>query len=574
MADDNAATRIALPEKHDDTRSSSRSGEGGIVNFDQMLRRLSATAGALSGKQLATLAIAFVAVVSLTIGSAYYINTPNYSVLFSDMDTDAASAVVTKLKEQKVAYTLDDGGRTVRVPQGRVDELRLDLASQGMPGSGHVGFELFDRTAFGVTDFLEHVNYRRALEGELARTISTIGEVAGARVHIAMPQPSLFIGREQQTKASVVLKLKNNRQLAPATVTAITGLVAASVESLRPESVVLIDNFGRPLSRPADAADDQADGVPLERQQRIEHDLTGRVASMIEPIVGVGRVRVNVSAKLKSATQEETEERFDPAPVVRSHQSVMQSTGTPTGAAGVAGTRSNLPPDPANPADRPETLAAPAAAAKSTAQHVAETTNYEVGKLTRHNMQPRGDIAKLSVAVVLDDDRTVDEKGVPHSQARPAPELKKIHDLVAAAVGLDTERGDQLTVENIPFEETPVETAPVVPIWREYAPQAFEVGRVLGIVVIGIFAVFSIIRPLVRGSLPGHGVQLLPTAGGVIGAPRSVQDLEAEIDAELANLAPGARRLPVLTKRVSALTQREPENAARLLRTWLTEDEK
>ena len=151
------------------------------MNIEQFFARLKAAAEALSGKQLGSLSVAFVAAVSLTIGSAYWLNTPNYGVLFSDMDSESASSVITKLKADKIAYAIGDGGKTIRVPETRVDELRLQFASQGMPGSGHVGFEIFDKTAFGVTDFLEHVNYRRALEGELARTISTISEVAGAR---------------------------------------------------------------------------------------------------------------------------------------------------------------------------------------------------------------------------------------------------------------------------------------------------------------------------------------------------------------------------------------------------------
>src|SRR5262245_8967229 len=281
------------------------------MNIEQFFARLRAGAEALSAKQLVSLTFAFLAVVALTIGSAYWLNTPNYGVLFSDMDSDSASSIIAKLKEQKVPYAIDEGGRTIRVPTTRVDELRLELAGQGMPGSGHVGFEIFDKTSFGVTDFLEHVNYRRALEGELARTISTISEVAGARVHIALPQPSLFVGREQPTKASVVLKLRHNRHLQPATVNAITGLMAASVESLKPESVVIIDNYGRPLSAAGPQASEN-DGVPLERQQRIEQDLTTRLVAMLEPIVGVGRVRINVNAKLQSETQEQTEERWDP----------------------------------------------------------------------------------------------------------------------------------------------------------------------------------------------------------------------------------------------------------------------
>ena len=537
------------------------------MNLQSFFSRLKTATDTLSARQLVTLSIAFVAVVSLTIGSAYWLNTPTYGVLFSDMDGESAAAVVTRLKNEKVAYTIDNGGKTIRVPANRVDELRLAFASQGMPGSGHVGFELFDRTAFGVTDFLEHVNYRRALEGELARTISTIAEVAGARVHIAMPQPSLFTGRDQPTKASVVLKLRNNRQLQPSTVNAVTGLVSASVESLRPESVVIIDNFGRPLSRPENS-ETEVEGVPLERQQRIERDLSTRVIGMLEPIVGAGRVRVNVSATLKSDTQEETEERWDPTPVIRSHQSVSQGSTGAAAAQGVAGARSNLPADP----NKPETAAPPSAPAVAPGAHLAETTNYEVSKLTRHSLQPRGDIARLSVAVVLDDERPAGGEGGSQPKPRTPADIQKIHGLVAAAVGIDTERGDQVTVENIAFEEPTAEELTSPSAWQRYGPQVLEVGRILGIVVIGLVAVFAVVRPLMRSSLsPAPAPQLAPAAVGA--APRTVQELEAELQAQLES-GQNQARMPALTRRAAALTEREPENVARLVRTWLTEDER
>jgi flagellar M-ring protein FliF len=550
------------------------------MNIEQFFARLKAGAEALSGKQLVSLSLAFLAVVGLTIGSAYWLNTPNYGVLFSDMDTESASSVVAKLKEQKVPYEIDEGGKTIRVPTTRVDELRLELAGQGMPGSGHVGFEIFDKTAFGVTDFLEHVNYRRALEGELARTISTISEVAGARVHIAMPQPSLFSGRDQPTKASVILKLRNKSQLAPQTVTAITGLVSASVESLKPESVVIIDNFGRPLSRTQDP-DDGGSAVGIERQQRIERELSTRVITLLEPIIGAGRVRVNVTAKLNSDTNEETEEKWDPTPVVRSQQTITQTAGgiAPLAPQGVAGSRSNLPPDPSKPEEAK--AAASLSSVPSGAAHAAETTNYEVSKLTRHSLQPRGDITKLSVAVLLDDDRPA-TSGDPQQPATAKPrapeEIQKIHGLVAAAVGFDADRGDQLTVENIAFEETPIETVAPPGLWQKFGPQVMEAVRVLGIVALGVLALFGVIRPIVKGSLAA-GVPAVAAKGTAVAVakaggsiPRTVQDLEAEMDAQLA--VTGPQRMPVLTKRVAALTQREPENAAHLLRTWLAEDER
>ncbi|NOT26430.1 MAG: flagellar M-ring protein FliF [Acidobacteria bacterium] len=568
------------------------------MNPEQLFARLNAAASSLSGRQIVTLAFAFVSVVGVTIASAYYLNTPSYGVLFSDMDPESAGAVVTRLKAAKVQYVLDDGGRTVKVPVSRIDELRLDVAAQGMPGSGRIGFEIFDRTSFGVTDFMEHVNYRRALEGELARTISTIAEVAGARVHVAMPPASLFVGQSQPTTASVVLKLRQNRQLSPATVSAITNFVAASVESLRPESVVVIDNFGRPLSRPQAAPDDMGGTEQLERQQTLERDLSVRLVSLLEPIVGPGRVRVNVNAKLETNTREETEEVWDPTPVIRSQQRTSQTSNSPNpGAAGVAasaaaaasgggsvpgvvGARANLP---ANPNAPPAAAAAPGQAAPMMASSTvgnsstSEVTNYEVSKLTRHVIQPQGQIARLSVAVVLDDNRAPAEgaaEGQTTATPRSAEEIQKIRDLVSAAVGFDAMRGDQLTVENIAFEEPPVEEIVPVPVWERYEPQAFEAVRIIGILLLGAFAFFGVIRPMIAGALrPAQALKRGAIAAG--GQVRTVEDMESEIEAELQNgNAAASRRLPVLTRRVATLSEKEPENTARLLRAWLTEEER
>jgi flagellar M-ring protein FliF len=552
------------------------------VNPQDLLTRFKASAAGLSTRQIAVLAAAFLTVVGIVIASAYWLNAPTYDALFSDLDGEAANTVVQRLKTAKVPYRLEDGGRTVKVPSGKVDELRLDVASQGMPASG-VGFEIFDKTSFGVTDFMEHVNYRRALEGELARTIGSISEVAGARVHIAIPQPSLFVGQERPTTASVVLKLRQNRQLAPSTIHAITSLVAGSVESLRPEAVVVIDNFGRPLAATSRDEDGSSTGQ-MERQQRIEQELTTRVVSLLEPIVGEGRVRVNVSAKIATDTQEETEERWDPMPVLRSRQTTSQQTGaSPTSPTAAAGARSNLPTGAGA-----ASVIAPALPGAPGNSSVSETANYEVGRFTRHRVQPQGQIARLSVAIVLDDARpparpTAPAQGgqpaappaPPKSNPRTPAEIQKIHDLAAAAVGFDPMRGDQLTVENIAFEETPVEDIPTPPVWVRYQPQAFEVGRILMVLVIALVALLVVVRPMVRGvagvPVTGDGV----IVNGIM-QPRTVQDLEHEIDAQLEAEANSVqpRKLPALTRRAASLAEKEPHNAARLLRAWLTEEQR
>ncbi|MGE3490806.1 MAG: flagellar basal-body MS-ring/collar protein FliF [Vicinamibacterales bacterium] len=551
------------------------------MNPDQLLAPLKRLGSTLTPRQLATLAAAFIGVVGVVAGSAYWMNTPSYTLLYADLDPESANAVVAKLKTAKIDYVLDDGGRAVRVPMERVDELRLDMAAQGLPTTGRIGFEIFDRTAFGTTEFLEQVNFRRGLEGELGRTIGTIAEVASARVHIALPKASLFTGDNEQAKASVVLKLRNNKPLAPSTVAGIAGLVAASVESLRPESVVIIDTFGRPLSPRAGAEDEVTGGQPLERQQRLERDLSAKVVALLEPVVGPGHVRVNVSARLNGNSQEETEERWDPTTVIRSRQSSTDATSV-SGAAGVAGARANTPL-PVGQAPKPVVSPAPVMAGRS-----SETTNFEVSKLTRHTVAPRGQLARLSVAVILDDVRTTakDAEGRTQTTTKPrdAGEVERIKNLVAAAVGLDSDRGDQLTVENISFGEVPVEDVVDPSLWQriappvtDYAPQAV---RLLGILLMATFAFSMVLRPMVRAAFPAPAMLGAAAAppGGLPQVVRTVADLEGEIEAELdASTTPTsaeARRLPVLTKRIARKAETEPEQMARLVRSWLIEEDR
>lgn len=556
----------------------------------QIFARLSALTSSLSGRQLASLAGAFVLVVGIVAGSAYWVNKPTYALLFADMEVEDAGQMVTRIKALKVPYQLDPGGRSIRVPAERVDELRLELSSQGLPGSGRVGFEIFDRTAFGATEFLEQVNYRRALEGEIARTISTISEVSNARVHIAMGRETLF-GEPRPAKASVVLKLRGARGLSAGTISGITNLVAASVEGLRPEAVVVLDSFGRPLAKPGEEGDDPLGAAQLEKQQRIEREMSSRVVALLEPVVGVERVRVNVAVKLNPQSQEETEERWDPNTVLRSHQTTsdLSVAGSSVAGAGtaVAGSRANLPVSPAAAAAQAAQPVTSATGPSST--RTAETSNYEVSRTTRRTVMPPGDIQRLSVAVILDDDQqttsaqdgTVTAKRVP----RTPEDLQKIQGLVSAAVGLEPDRGDQLTVQNVSFEEpapaAPEEPKTVIQRVQEYTPQIWEGTRVVMIMVIALVALLFVVRPMLSSattmalSAPATaGAQAVLPSGQ---APRTVADLESEIEARLdAAAAQGAegRRLPVLTKRVTAISDSEPENVAKLLRGWIAEGER
>jgi flagellar M-ring protein FliF len=544
------------------------------VDPTQLFLRLKSLAGALTTAQRLSLAGAFVAVLAIVGGSAYWMQQQDYTLLFADMDAEAAGQVVTRLKKDKVPYVLDGGGRAIRVPASKVDELRLEFASDGLPSSGRIGFEIFDRTAFGATEFLEQVNYRRALEGEIARTISTLSEVSSARVHIAMARPSLFASREQPAKASVVLKLRANRPLGGSTVQGITNLVASSVEGLRPESVVIMDSFGRPLAKPQAGEEEPLGGAQMERAQRVERDLTAKVVALLEPIVGASGVRVNVSARLDASSEEATEERWDPEErVIRSRQvSGDAATLAASAAQGLAGTRSNLPPPvpPGQNAPPPAPAAASAANPPVLPGRGSETTNYEISRTTRHTVRPRGDLARLSVAVILDNEqvstKNADGTLALSSKPRSAEQLQKITGLVAAAVGLDTERGDHLTVENVPFEETAVEQPVPATIWQRYAPQAVDGFRTVAPLALGVLAFLFFVRPLMRRVMAQP--VLAPALTGQ--QARTVAEIEAQLDEKSGE----HMKLPVLTKRVSALTTTEPEHAARLIRMWIGEDQR
>ncbi len=549
----------------------------------QLLSRLRTLFSAFSTTQLVTLAGTFVLVVSIVAGSAWWLNAPTYVLLFSDMDAESAQQVVTRLKNAKIPYQLDEGGRGIRVPQDQVDELRLELSAESLPASGRVGFEIFDRTAFGATQFLEQVNYRRALEGEIARTIGTITEVSHARVHIAMGKDTLF-GEPRPAKASVVLKLRGTRPPSAATINGIGNLVASSVEGLRPEAVVILDSYGRPLARPQDDERDPMGTAQMERQQRLEREMSARVVALLEPVVGPDRVRVNVAIKLDPKSLEETQESWDPNTVVRSRQASADQANGGNGVATVAGARGNAPVSPDAPAPPQQATAGPNSSRSS------ETTNFEVSRTTRHVLQPPGDVARLSVAVILDDDQTTKQNQDGSTQLvrkpRTPEELQKIQALVAAAVGLETERGDHLTVENVAFDEPVVEQGVPPSVLEKYSPQIREGSRIAVVALLGVIALFVFVRPLMRKAGVSPAAKELAAAVAAVPAlampapgqgPRTVAELENEIDEELNAITAQyaeSRRLPVLTRRVSSVTINEPESVAKLLRQWIADTER
>lgn len=533
-----------------------------------LLQIRTAVASVGQGPALA-IAATFVLVVGGIGGTAYWAGRPTWALLATDVDAEAMNGVVERLRALKIEYALDPGGRTVRVDASRVDELRMQLAAEGLPASGRIGFELFDRTLFGATELTEKVNFQRALEGELARTIGSLGSVAAARVHLALPRASLFAEQVQPAKASVVLRLTSGRGLAASEVDGIVRLVASSVEGLSPESVTVIDTSGRRLSRLADPADAAPDRGRFDRQQQIERDLAARVVALLEPVVGVGRVRANVSATLKSDSEDETEERWDPTAVVRSRQSTIEADGRQL-AQGAAGARANLPADP------PAPVAAPTPPPALSNNRSSEVTNYELSKITRRRVSPPGQLSRLSVAVLVD--------GVRHPTAgsdastvtpRGAEELQRLHQLVASAVGIVPERGDQLTVENIAFDTLAFDVPEPAPGTSAERPLSQRLRDEWPSMLPGLAAVVFAISVLVfiarrRGrpvASPGVPERLASTSA--IPATALPQSGAASVGQDALDALP-----PSPARQIAKLARSEPEQLARIIRGWLAEEER
>ena len=548
---------------------------------EKLLAGLKKLLGSMSTMQVVSLGLVLLSIVAVLGFSSYWINKPEMALLADGLDRESANTIVAKLKTAKVKYELEDGGKAIRVESDKVDELRLQVASEGFSSAGHIGFEIFDKTSFGTTDTQERTNFQRALQGELERTIATIGEVASARVLLTMPKETLFSEQAQPAKASVALRLKTNRPLAEATVRGIAGLVSHSVESLRPEAVMIVDNYGHVLSR-SEEGGGAATGLQLDKQQQVEKDLNAKLVTLLEPVVGVGRVRVNVAARLKGDAEEETEERWDPTTVVRSRQTNTEADSkTSAGQGGLTGARANLPEGAS--AAAPPTSPAPQMNGSS---RNSETTNYEVSKLTRHRLSPQGQLARLSVAVIVDDARPAVAPVAPGATPPPPvkgtprkpEEIQQIQKIVSAAMGFDQQRGDQLTVENISFElpadEVPPPPATLKQTVTEYSRQyGMSTFRTLAVLVLALAAIFGVVRPMSKRALaPPRELAAPPMTERI----RSIQEMEAAPAGSAAAALPmdAAHRLPALSRQVARLANDEPEQLARIVRGWLAEEER
>ncbi|MGW8393916.1 flagellar basal-body MS-ring/collar protein FliF [Pseudoduganella sp. HUAS MS19] len=444
---------------------------------------------------------------------------PDYKVLFANYTDKDGGAITAALDQMQVKYKLAEGGQAILVPAEQVHNVRLRLAQQGLPKGGNVGFEVMENQKLGVSQFLEQVNYQRALEGELARSIQSIAAVESARVHLALPKPSVFVRDQQKPTASVILQLHANRMIDPAQVSAIVHLVASSVPELSPANVTVVDQAGNlvsDLNKNGSAAGNakNLDASQLKYVQEMQKQVIKQVESIITPIVGEGNVRAEAVADVDFSAIEQAAETYKPnsppaASAIRSQQSSETSGNANANPGGIPGALSNqppgvataplttTPPGAAGAPGQPGTAPATTAAGPS---HKESTTNYEVDKTVRYEQKAMAGLKRMTVGVVVNYRRTIDKNGKVVVKPLSADEMAKINSLVKEAMGYNQDRGDSVSVANAPFDG--VDREPEAPLewWRDPAnlPLAKELAKFLITALILLYILLRIVRPMMR----------------------------------------------------------------------------
>jgi flagellar M-ring protein FliF len=512
----------------------------------------------------------------------------DFKPLFTGVVAEDAGPLLAKLKESNVEYRLADNGTTVLVPSARVAELRIEMASAGLPKSGRIGFELFDKANFGASEFAEQVNYHRAIEGELERSVMSIREVEAARVHITLAKDSLYSEQREAAKASVLVKLRHTAALSPQNVAAICQLTASAVPGLAPEQVSLVDTNGNLLNRPR--PNNSGDGAQeteasLDYRKSVERDLQNKIAATLDPLLGAEHFRAGVSADVDLTSGEQSEEIFDPTKsVMTTSQRTDDGPALPF-ASGIPGSASNLP----KPVTKPLT------GSSNYARHT-ESVGYQTSRVVKHTRLPQGAVKKLSLSVLVDHTLRWDKTN-RIIEPPSAEKLKVIHDLVAAATGLDTVRGDQLVVEAFPFESTlnaePETIAPLAepPSQVPMPPWLKKLSGKTSFVLIGIGAgaLVALMAALIilrkKSKAKRTAVELTEKAAieSLKHTPAGAQKaLEAQMEdnaSEQARLEAEALvslKLPVKTKKTEVLIKhiatemkKDPKALAHVVRSWL-----
>ena len=496
----------------------------------------------------------FAALAAIGVASWMWGSTPEYRMLYGNLSDRDGGAIIASLTQMNIPYRFSESGGAIMVPAAQVHDTRLRIASQGLPKGSLVGFESMETQKFGQTQFQEQINYQRALEGELARSIQSLAAVQGARVHLAIPKPSVFLREQNKPTASVLLSLHPGRTLERTQVAGIVHLISSSVPELSPRAVSVLDQAGNLLSARNDSGID-LDPAQLAFISQIEAGHARRIQEILEPVVGRGNVHAQVSAEVDFSQSESTAESYRPnqnadAAAVRNQQTNESSDAGAPPPQGVPGAASNQP-GAQGPAGASAALGAKAGRRES-------ATSYELDRTVRHVRQPVGMVKRLSAAVVINHRKIVDAEGKSSLTALPADEMTQLTALTKEAMGFNTNRGDSVNVANAPFNIEAREATPEIALWQqpENIALAREVGKALAIAVLILYLLFGIVRPFfkqVNESLATAAIapQLEALPGSInveAGAPDNLQDT------------------------ARALARQDPKIVASVVRNWVSKE--
>ncbi|WP_193015126.1 flagellar basal-body MS-ring/collar protein FliF [Proteus sp. FME41] len=546
------------------------------------------------------LIIAGSAAIAIFVAAFLWLQSPDYKVLYSNLSDKDGGEIVTQLTQMNVPYRLSQNGAAIMVPDNQVHELRLKLAQAGFPKGGAAGFELLDKEKFGISQFSEQINYQRALEGELARTIETLGPVQNARVHLALPKPSLFVREQKSPSASVTVGLLQGRALDEGQINAIVHIVASSVAGMPDSSVTIVDQSGKLLTQP-DAMGRDLNSTQLKYVQELENRYQQRIETLLGPIVGRGNVHAQVTAQVDFSHTEETAEEYKPnqppnQSAVRSKQLSQSEQNGGMLAGGVPGALSNQPVAPPQaPIEAPKAQEGEKTDEANTTgtnrtltrnpnsnSRLDETTNYEVDRRIRHIKRPVGNVERLSVAVIVnyktvDDTKEAVDGEEPVVETKQIPltdeQIQQIEGLVREAMGYSQERGDSLSVVNSQFNDIE-EKVITVPVWEnpEILSKALDLGRWLLLVIIA----WILWRKLVKPQLEKRREAEIAAQKSVLKTKLKVKDDvdETELDDEARRKQARKRVSAELqSQRIREMAEKDPRVVAMVIRQWMSKEQ-
>jgi flagellar M-ring protein FliF len=504
----------------------------------------------------------------------------NYSVLYSNLTQRDSGKIIEKLRDKKVPYKLSSGGNIIRVPDERVAELRIELASEGLPEGGGVGFEIFDKTSLASNNFTQRINYIRAKEGEIARSISSLEEITAAKVHITLPEDSVFVQDKKAAKASIIIKMKPGAYLSSSIVPAICHLTAQAVDGLEIRNIAVIDMHGKLLSKPVNSKEDDfetSSAFQLNYTRQVEQRFKDRILELLSPMAGSGQLSVNVDLTLDFNKQITKREIVDPDKTAKISEQIETSSSRGSSQGGVPGTGSNIA------ATQTQTQSA---GNSNETKSEKTTTNFEVSKTITQSTKQLGRIEKVSVAVVIGNriqSNIVNEELVRESSPRTPEEMAEITRLVKAAIGFEQTRGDIVEVVNTPFDnsrELEMNIAQKGQAKQDLIDKAIKYGSYF---FAGIFLFFFIVRPFMKKSKSIIQSAMLPRATKSLAAVKVDKETaalkeaaeEKALQEEMENkfkVPKETKKKELLLAKIRDFARENTDETVSLIRTILTED--